>query len=82
MPGTFFRPQAPAYPCRQQVSKQGELGGGHSGCALHPLKIIPLLLLLVCFGLRPTEWGASLPVGGGEEGHSGGGGNITHFLWG
>ena len=57
VPGTFFRPQAPAYPCRQQVSKQGELGGGHSGGALHPLKIIPLLLLLVCLGLRPTEWG-------------------------
>lgn len=56
--GTFFRPQAPACPYRQQVSKQGELRGGHSGGALHPLKIISLLLLLlVCLGLRPTEWG-------------------------
>lgn len=32
MQGTFIRPQAPACPYHQQVSKQGELGGGHSRC--------------------------------------------------
>lgn len=59
MQGTLISPQASACPYRQQVSKQDELGDGHSRDVLPPLKIIPLLLLLllVCLGLRPTEWG-------------------------